>query len=170
MGRWTLPRSRASSSSTCASASRACFLAGTCGEGPLMPNAQRDKLVKTVKRLAGKRLHIAVQVSDTSAARVCDNIRRAQDAGGDSIVIAPPWLMRFANKGFVQRYFTEPTEFSPLPVGIYCLKQAAGSALELPMWTEVASHPKVSFIKDSSSTPEYMKDSWPSSRSVPGLS
>ena len=133
------------------------FMAGTCGEGPLMLNAQRDELVKATRRLAGQRLHIAVQVSDTSAARVRDNIARAQDAGADSVVIAPPWLMRFATKGFVRRYFTEPMESATLPVGVYVLKQPADSALDLALWTEIASHPKVSYIKDSSSTPEYMK-------------
>ncbi|MGD1002422.1 MAG: dihydrodipicolinate synthase family protein [Candidatus Brocadiia bacterium] len=133
------------------------FMAGSCGEGPLMLNAQRDELVRATRRLAGKRLHIAVQVSDTSAARVRDNIARAEDAGADSVVIAPPWLMRFATEGFVRRYFTEPMEAATLPVGVYVLKQPADSVLDLALWTEIASHPKVSYIKDSSSTPEYRK-------------
>ena len=46
------------------------FLAGTCGEGPFMPNEQRADLVRSFKRLAAGRLHVAVQVSDTSPARV----------------------------------------------------------------------------------------------------
>jgi 4-hydroxy-tetrahydrodipicolinate synthase len=133
------------------------FMAGTCGEGPLMLNAQRDELVRATRRLAAKRLHIAAQVSDTSAARVRDNIARAQDAGADSVVIAAPWLGGFATEGFVRRYFTEAMEFAALPVGIYVLKQPADSALDLALWTEIASHPKVSYIKDSSSTPEYMR-------------
>ena len=132
-------------------------MAGTCGEGPFMPNAQRDELVRATRRLAGKRLHIAVQVSDTSAARVRDNIARAEDAGADSVVIAAPWLMHFATKEFIRRYFTEPMESATLPVGVYVLKQPADSALDPALWTEIASHPKVSYIKDSSSEPENMK-------------
>ncbi|MGO8705907.1 MAG: dihydrodipicolinate synthase family protein [Candidatus Brocadiia bacterium] len=133
------------------------FMAGSCGEGPFMPNAQRDELVRATRRLAGKRLHIAVQVSDTSAARVRDNIARAEDAGADSVVIAAPWLMHFATKEFIRRYFTEPMESATLPVGVYVLKQPADSALDPALWTEIASHPKVSYIKDSSSEPENMK-------------
>jgi 4-hydroxy-tetrahydrodipicolinate synthase len=133
------------------------FLAGTCGEGPFMRNDQRIELIRAMKRLAGGRLHLAVQVSDTSAMRVKDNILGAQDAGADSVVIAAPWLARFAEKRFCRRYFAEPLEAARAPVGIYVIKQPAGSALDLALWTEIIRHPKVSYVKDSSAAPEYMK-------------
>ncbi len=132
------------------------FLAGSCGEGPLMLNDQRIELVRAMKCLSAGKLHLAVQVSDTSAIRVKENILRAQDAGADSIVIAPPWLARFAVKGFCQRYFTEPLEAARVPVGIYVLKQPADSALDLSLWKEIIAHPGVSYVKDSSMSPEYM--------------
>ena len=131
------------------------FLAGTCGEGPFMPNDQRVDLVKAVRRLAGERLKLAVQVSDTSAARVRDNMARAVGAGADAVVIAPPWLDRFANRDFMRRYFLEPIEAAEAPVGIYVLKTAPGSPLDLALWTELASHPKVKLVKDSSVSAEY---------------
>lgn len=126
------------------------FLAGTCGEGPFMTNRQRSDLVRQVRRLAGARLTLTVQVSDTSAARVLDNMQRATEAGADVAVVAPPWLERFANRDFLRRYFLEAIEASPLPVGIYVLKAAPGAALDLPLWTELAKHPRVTLIKDSS--------------------
>ena len=46
---------------------RGLFLGGTCGEGPFMPNAQRAELVRKIRRIGGPELHLAVQVSDTSA-------------------------------------------------------------------------------------------------------
>lgn len=131
------------------------FVAGSCGEGPLMPNRQRVELVKAMKRAVKGRMRLAVQVSDTSAARVKENMREAQQAGADELVIAPPWLTRFANADFVRRYFLEPIEFSPLPVGVYVLKQPAESALQLDIWRELAAHPKVGLVKDSSISEEY---------------
>jgi dihydrodipicolinate synthase/N-acetylneuraminate lyase len=70
-------------------------------------------------------------------------------------VIAPPWLDRFANRDFMRRYFLEPIEAAEAPVGIYVLKTAPGSPLDLAMWTELASHPKVKLVKDSSGSAEY---------------
>lgn len=133
------------------------FLAGTCGEGPFMPNDQRVELVRTVKKLAGSKLHIAAQVSDSSAARVSENISRMQDAGADSVIIAPPWIPRFCNKGFVRRYFLEPMKTAKAPVGLYILKQPPESGLDLALWTELAGNPKVRLVKDSSASEEYIQ-------------
>ncbi len=133
------------------------FLAGTCGEGPYMTNEQRVELVLRMRRLARGRLHLAAQVSDTSAARVKDNMLRMADAGADSAVIAAPWIRNFCTKDFLRRYFFEPMETAPLPVGIYIIKQPADSALDMAMWLEIAAHPKVRFLKDSSASEEYLK-------------
>lgn len=131
------------------------FLAGTCGEGPFMPHDQHVELVSGMRQLAGSRLKLAMQVSDTSAARVRDNMKRAAGAGADAVVIAPPWLDRFANRDFMRRYFLEPIESAEIPVGIYVMKAAAGSPLDLTLWTELAAHPKVQLVKDSSGSAEY---------------
>ena len=133
------------------------FIAGTCGEGPFMPNPQRVELVFRMKRLAQGRLHLAAQVSDTSAARVKDNMAYMADAGADSVVIAAPWIRNFCTKEFVRRYFLEAIEAATVPVGIYIIKQPADSPLDMGMWIEIASHPKVRFLKDSSASEEYMK-------------
>ena len=134
------------------------FLCGTCGEGPFMPNAQRVELVRLVKRLAGKTMHIAVQVSDTSAARVRVNMREAEDAGADSLVIAPPWIVRFANAEFSRRYFFGSLEERvSVPVGIYILKQAPETGLTPEVWREIISDPAVAFAKDSSGDTDYAR-------------
>lgn len=128
------------------------FLAGTCGEGPFMPNAQRLELVRLAKRLAGSRLKLAVQVSDTSAARVIENLHAAEEAGADAVVIAPPWLPRFCNRAFARRYFGEAIEAATAPVGLYVLTQPPETGLDLDLWSEFAVHPKVRLLKDSSAS------------------
>ena len=65
------------------------FVGGTCGEGSFMPDQQRIEVVRLVKQAAGDSLHIAANVTDTSAARVTENTLRMSDAGADSVVIAP---------------------------------------------------------------------------------
>jgi 2-dehydro-3-deoxy-D-pentonate aldolase len=126
------------------------FLAGTCGEGPFMPNGQRIELVRLVKRLAGSRLRLAVQVSDTSVARVIENLRAAEDAGADTVVIAPPWLPRFCNRDFARRYFVGAIEAASAPVGLYVLAQPPETGIDPELWSEVAAHPKIRLLKDSS--------------------
>ena len=127
------------------------FACGTCGEGPFMLTQQRVKLVSALKRIAGDRIHLAVQVSDTSAARVKENMRAMAEAGADSAVIAPPLMTRFCTPAFLRRYFLEPLENPPLPVGLYVFGAAVAPGVSLDMWCEFASHPKIKFVKDSSS-------------------
>jgi 4-hydroxy-tetrahydrodipicolinate synthase len=134
------------------------FLAGTCGEGPFMPNRQRVELVRKVRRLAGASFHLAVQVSDTSSARVRENIAEAVQAGADSVVIAAPWLVRFVNRDFARRYFLESLEREcPVPVGIYVVAQPPETGIDRDLWREIAGHPQVAYVKDSSGSVEYRR-------------
>src|SRR5689334_19660252 len=57
------------------------FVAGTCGEGPWLPDRERRKLVETAVAEAKGRVRIAVQATDNSVPRILDNIRLAADAG-----------------------------------------------------------------------------------------
>ena len=134
------------------------FLGGTCGEGPFMPNRQRAELVRKVRRLAGPSFHLAVQVSDTSAARVRENIAAAVDAGADSVVIAAPWLVRFVNRDFARRYFFESLESAcPVPRGIYVIAQPPETGIDRDLWQEIVGHPQVAYVKDSSGSVEYRR-------------
>lgn len=131
------------------------LLAGTTGEGPWLPDAQRAALAREATRLAGTRLHVALQVSDTSPARVRANMTQAEAAGVNMVVLAAPTFTRFAGRDFVVRYFAESLAAAPLPVGLYVLASAPGTPPDLDMWLELAEHPAVSAIKDSSGSNAY---------------
>ena len=133
------------------------FAAGSCGEGPYMPDAQRGKLVDMLKRIAGGELHIVAQVSDTSAARVQENMRRMEDAGADSLILSAPLMPRFCSEHFVRRYFFESLESATLPVGIYLQKNMPGVEIRLDLWQEIAAHPQARFLKDSTASRETAK-------------
>jgi len=126
------------------------FLGGTCGEGPYMPNGQLVELTGMVKGLVGGRLPLAVQVSDTSPARVRENMRRMEDAGADVLVLTAPWLLSFCSEGFARRYFRESFAAASLPIGVYITKQPASSVFTIEFWQEIIAHPKVRLAKDSS--------------------
>lgn len=131
------------------------FLGGTCGEGPFMPDEQRGQLLQAVRRAAGNAMHLAVQVSDTSHARVRQNIARAVDWGANSVVIAAPWLRQFVDADFARRYFLGVLDQPvTVPVGIYVLNQPAETGIDSRLWSEVIAHPQVAYVKDSTSSAE----------------
>lgn len=110
--------------------------------------------MKEVRRLAGDTLHVAVQVSDASAACVRENIVQAQDCGADTVVIAAPTLSHFITLDFLRRYFLESIESASIPVGLYVLPAAAGSPLDLRLWLELAGRLSVKVLKDSTGSAE----------------
>lgn len=129
------------------------FLAGTCGEGPWMTDAQRRQLVRLVRRAAGRRMILAMQVTDNSPERILDNIARAKEDGADIAVIAPPSMLMAPTPKRVLDHYLRAIDRSSLPIGIY----DRGSLAAVPMPDRVAgqivAHPNVILVKDSSSNP-----------------
>ena len=129
------------------------FLCGTNGEGPFLPDAEKQTLVRTVVKAARGRLPVAVQVSDNSAARILANAQAAADAGADVAVIAPPYFMVNAKPDKVLALYLEAIEKSPLPVGIYDRGKHSSVAVPEAVLKALYAHPKVVLAKDSSQDP-----------------
>ena len=126
------------------------FLAGTCGEGPWLPNRERTRLVKAAAQAAGGRLRIAAQVSDNSVPRILDNMQDMAASGADYAVIAAPAVMFNPTPERIAALFEEAVAASPLPVGIYDLGGRRGFAIPADRLKQIYALPKVRLVKDSS--------------------
>lgn len=126
------------------------FLCGTNGEGPWLREDQRRTLVRTVVRSVGRRMPVAVQVTDNSAARILDNMGKAREDGADIAVIAPPFCLFNATPANVLQLYRTAIRQSPLPVGIY--DRGVNSAVVVPdsILSAIYAEKNVVMIKDSS--------------------
>jgi dihydrodipicolinate synthase/N-acetylneuraminate lyase len=129
------------------------FLAGTCGEGPWLPDRERVRLVRAVVAEAKGRLKIAVQATDNSVPRILDNIRQAAEAGADYAIIAAPATFMNATPERIVALFIEAADASPLPVGIYDLGRHRPVMIPENRLQEVYLRPNVHLVKDSSGSP-----------------
>lgn len=130
------------------------FLAGTCGEGPWLPDRERRRLVETAVKAASGRLKIAAQVSDNSVPRILDNIKAAAAAGADYAIIAAPALFMNATPERIAALFEEAATLSPLPVGIYDLGRHRPITIPEDRLMQLYLLPNVHLVKDSSGSPE----------------
>jgi 4-hydroxy-tetrahydrodipicolinate synthase len=126
------------------------FLAGTCGEGPWLPNSARARLVRTAATGSAGRLKIAVQVSDNSVPRILDNIDDVAAAGADLAILSHPAAMMNPTPERIATLFASASEQSPLPVGIYDLGGRRAFAIPADRLKSLYLHPKVRLVKDSS--------------------
>jgi len=132
---------------------RGLFLGGTCGEGPLLPDRERHRLIQTTVKQASGRLVVAVQVTDNSALRIHDNIHEAQEDGADIAIIAPPYFMSNLKPQTLEHLYMQAIRESPLPVGVY--DRGAYSSILVPEAVLAAAYAEknVVLVKDSSGQP-----------------
>lgn len=145
------------------------FLAGTCGEGPWLPDRERRILVQRAASVVARRLKIAVQVSDNSVPRILDNMHAAAEAGADCAMIAPPATMMNATPERIAALFTEAVEASPLPVGIYDLGRHRPIMIPQDRLKGIYLLPNVQLVKDSSGAPERSEIALAARRERPSL-
>jgi 4-hydroxy-tetrahydrodipicolinate synthase len=145
------------------------FLAGTCGEGPVMPNRTRDKLVSEVARFNRGRMLVAVQATDNSSARILDNIDAAKKNGADIAVIAPPYFVCNNTPECITRLYLEAIRQSPLPIGIYDRGHHSSVYITDPVLKAIYAEKNVIMIKDSSADFNRMKIALAARKSRPSL-
>ena len=126
------------------------FIAGTCGEGPWMTDGERRRLVRGSVAASNKRLPIAVQVSDNSAARILVNAEMAAEEKADFVVIAPPRFLLNATSRALAKLYREAIENAPLPVVIYDLGAHAQIEVPVEVLRDIYAMPQVVACKDSS--------------------
>ncbi len=134
---------------------RGLFVAGTCGEGPWLPDADRRLLTQLTVKASKGRLPIAVQVTDNSAPRIIEKAKQAKEDGADFAVIAPPHFFFNGNANSLRDFYLEAIRKSPLPVILYHFGMNGKTAVPESVLKVLLQEKKVVAIKDSSDDPAY---------------
>lgn len=134
---------------------RGLFVAGTCGEGPWLPDSDRRLLTQLAVKESKGRLPIAVQVTDNSAPRIVDKIKQAREDGADYAVIAPPHFMMNVSPKTIRELYLEAIRKSTLPVILYHFGEGGKTPMPLNVIKELLQEKKVVAMKDSSNDPRY---------------
>ena len=145
------------------------FLAGTCGEGPVMPEKMKEDLVRATADCAKGRLVLAAQVTDNSAARILDNIHAMKRCGADVAVIAPPYFAIESTKDGLLRTYVDAIRASDLPVGIYDRGKHSPVFVPNDVIREIYRQKKVILVKDSSADFDRMRIALKVRKERPGL-
>lgn len=131
------------------------MVAGTCGEGPWLPDREREKMVRTTVAGARGRLRIAVQVTDNSVARTLDNVAAAAAWGAEIAVVAQPYFFLNGTPERQLQFYREIARNSVLPVGFYDRGKASPYVLPEAYLPEVVQEPNIALVKDSSQMPAH---------------
>jgi len=130
--------------------------AGSTGEGPLLSRELRTELTATVAELVTPSTAvIPATVSITPADTVAD-LEAYAEAGATAALVPPPFYYPLPDAA-VHRFFAEVADRSPLPLLLYNIPAMTKVVLPVGVVTELAAHPRVVGMKDSSRDLEYFQ-------------
>lgn len=126
------------------------FLLGTTGEGPHLPYAVREALVKNVCSLVKGKVPVLVGITETDMEDALRFARKCKSFGAAGVVAAPPYYFKLTQAECVA-WFTELADRSPLPVVVYDMPAHTDTIIEPATIAKLASHRNIVAMKDSSS-------------------
>jgi 4-hydroxy-tetrahydrodipicolinate synthase len=129
------------------------MLAGTCGEGPWLGDAEREAVVRAAAAANRGRLRLAVQVTDNSAVRTLRNIEQAASWGAEIAVVAQPYFFLNGTPDRQLSFYRDIARGSSLPVGFYDRGKNSPYMMPDTHLDELLNEKSIVLVKDSSTLP-----------------
>ncbi len=131
---------------------RGVFIGGTSGEGPWLTDDMRYRLAAATAKANAGRIATALQITDNSAERMIENLKKYTDSGIDMVVIAPPFFTLNLTQEYIYDMYAKVIDASRIPVGIY--HRPGAQKVEAATVAKLAELQKVVTVKDSVCTAE----------------
>lgn len=131
---------------------RGFLIAGSTGEGPYLEPGERAALVEAARSRLGKKAYLTCGVAAETVRQGRAMIEEAT-AGADSVLVITPTTLARNHPRYVESYYQELAESSPLPLLLYSVP--AVTAFELPedIVTRLAQQENIVGMKDSGGHP-----------------
>ena len=126
------------------------FLLGTTGEGPHLPYAVREQLVKVVCAAVKGKVPVLVGITETDLSDALAFAAKCRAFGAAGVVAAPPYYFKLTQRECVA-WFTALADRLPLPLVVYDMPAHTDTTIEPATIAALARHPNIVAMKDSSS-------------------
>jgi len=126
------------------------FVLGSSGEGPLLTREQRRIVAETAGEAVRGRVPLFVGVSETSVARVRQQMHLLDNPAIAAFVLTVPFYGTYADPDMQIAFFAALADEAPHPLMLYNIPQAVHANLEPETVARLAAHPNIIGIKDSS--------------------
>lgn len=124
------------------------FVAGTTGEGPSIPKAEKKVLVAEAVKAAADQGPVYAGISSNCLAESIEEAQAYRDLGAAAIVATMPAYYPADNDAML-RYFTALADRSPLPLMIYNIPATTHLSIPISTVDKLSAHPNIVGFKDS---------------------
>ena len=125
-------------------------LGGSTGEGPLLENGERRRLASASRESLGDEAYLLCGINAETNRAAKGQIAEAAEGGADTALVLTPTTLSRNRTNFVKAFYQEVADESPLPVFLYSVPGVTAYSLPLEAVWELAQHPNVVGMKDSS--------------------
>lgn len=125
------------------------FLLGTTGEATDLEYGLRRELVERTCALVAGRVPVLVGITDTVFDESVRMAAFARDSGASALVAAPPYYFA-AGQPELLSYYRKLADALPLPLFLYNMPSQVKVSISVPTLLELAQHPNIVGLKDSS--------------------
>jgi len=125
------------------------FLLGTTGEATDLEYGLRRELVKRTCTLVAGRVPVLVGITDTIFDESVKMALFARDCGASALVAAPPYYFA-AGQPELLAYYRKLADALPMPLFLYNMPSQVKVSIAVPTIVELAKHPNIIGLKDSS--------------------
>jgi 4-hydroxy-tetrahydrodipicolinate synthase len=123
-------------------------LSGTTGESPTTSDAEKARLISTVKEAVGDRATIVAGVGTNDTAHSCELAKQAEQAGADALLVVTPYYSKPPQSGLVA-HFTAVADATALPNVLYDIPGRTGIPIRPETLIQLAQHPRIVGVKDA---------------------
>jgi dihydrodipicolinate synthase/N-acetylneuraminate lyase len=132
------------------------LVAGTTGEGALLEPEQRAQLTRSARQAldehgggSGGPLRLLAGASGLTVGALDADVERLAEAGAEAVLVLAPHTYPLAPEELVDLHLDVAAR-APVPTVIYHIPQLTGSSLTVDAVVELAGHPGIIGMKDSS--------------------
>lgn len=130
------------------------LILGSTGELPLLSDAERMVVIETARGEIPPDQLLLVGTGQQGTAETIAFTQRAAEAGADAaLVVTPNYYSRGLTVEALTHHYTAVADASPIPVLLYSVPPLTGFALPPAVAADLATHPNIIGIKDSSGQP-----------------
>jgi 4-hydroxy-2-oxoglutarate aldolase len=126
-------------------------LFGSTGEGVLVEDDEKIKLIQYARELIPPGLKLVVGVTADSTRGIIKKTRKFGELGVDAFLIAPPpYFGAYLTSGALADHYRAIADQSPVPILIYHIPKYTKVLLEPALVGELVRHGNIAGLKDSS--------------------
>ena len=132
------------------------FILGTTGEAPSLSYALRYEVIERTCKLVNGRIPVLVGITDTSMQESIRMAEHAAHCGAAAVVSAPPYYFAPAQQELIE-FYNDLADRLPLPLFLYNMPSHVKVMFEPATVRELAKHPNIVGLKDSSANMVYFQ-------------